>query len=242
MPEELDKELEPQNTEESEETILEGNESESGTEEAGKESTKGNINVEELTKALRAEIAEAIRKEEKDKLYPSIEKHKEEAKKALDAKKAAEDRLKEYETKNLTAEEQTALKFKELENVNLGLQSKLEEIVNAANDKITTLELQLMKKEVLSKYGSEIIPELVNGSTVEEIIESAENAHRRFKDIFDSAKESAKPAVKKPAIGSGLTPGNDSLKSGITVADIEKMDAETFAKNRDRLLEEALKH
>ncbi len=188
-------------------------------------------------------LTERIRKEEKEKLYASFEKYKADAKTAEEAKKAAEDKLKEYENKNLTAEEQAALRFTELEESNKQLQSQLQEIVTLANDKITTLQLELAKKEILSKYGDEILEELVSGNSLEELAESAEKAHRRYKAITEAAVSKAKETPKpKEQIGTGLGPSSDKLNSSPTIADIKKIDdPKEWEKMRAKLLEEALR-
>lgn len=188
-------------------------------------------------------LTERIRKEEKEKLYASFEKYKADAKTAEEARKAAEAKLKEYENKNLTAEEQAALRFTELEESNKQLKSQLQEIVTLANDKITALQLELAKKEILSKYGDEIIEELVSGNSLEELAESAEKAHRRYKVITEAAVSKAKETPKqKEQIGTGLGPSSDKLNSSPTIADIKKIDdPKEWEKMKAKLLEEALR-
>ena len=72
--------------------------------------------------------------------------------------------MKEYETSKLSAEEQTVLKMQQLEESNSKLQEQMQSLVEEANSKITILQLELVKKEVLAQYGDEIIPALVTGS------------------------------------------------------------------------------
>ena len=244
MDDELEKD-ESKNENEKDEKELEGKETPGEGKEPKKETKKEDksIDVEALTKALREEIAEKIRSEEKSKLYPSMEKYKEDARKAEEARKAAEDKLKEYETSKLSAEEQAILKMEQLEESNTKLQAQMQELVEEANNKITTLQLELVKKEVLAQYGDEIIPALVTGSTIEEISESAEKAHREYISIQERTLAKAKDAVKpKTQIGAGINPQNDRLNAGITAADINKInDPKIWEANRDKFLEEALK-
>lgn len=242
MDDELDKELESQNDAENTEEVLESNEE---VKEEKKEKKKENksAEVEAYKKAIADAEIERIRKEEKDKLYPSMEKYKEDARKAEEAKKAAEEKLKEYEISKLTAEEQAALKLQQLEESNARLQEQMNSLIEEANNKISTLELEVAKEKVLANYGDEIIPALVSGQTLEEIIQSAENAHREYISIRErelaKVKDSSKP---KSQIGGGINPQNDRLNTGVTVADLNKInDPKIWEANRDKFLEEALK-
>lgn len=238
MDDELDKELTPQNDDESTEEVIEVT-----IESKEKKKENKSADVEAYKKAIADAEIERIRKEEKDKLYPSIEKYKEDARKAEEARKLAEDKLKEYEVSKLSAEEQAVLKLQQLEEFNENLQKQMNELIEEANNKISTLQLELVKKEVLAKYGDEIIPALVSGQTLEEIMQSAENAHREYISIRErelaKIKDSSKP---KGQVGGGINPQNDRLNVGITVADINKVnDPKVWEANRDKFLEEALK-
>lgn len=240
MADEQDKVLEPQNEAENIEEVIEI------PVEVKKEKKKDDksADVEAYKKAIADAEIERIRKEEKDKLYPSLEKYKEDARKAEEARKTAEDKLKEYEVSKLTAEEQAVLKLQQLEESNTRLQEQMSSLIEEANSKINTLELELTKEKILTKYGDEIIPALVSGQTLEEIVESAENAHREYISIRErelaKLKDSPKP---KTQIGGGVNPKNDSLNTGVTVADINKInDPKVWEANRDKFLEEAIKN
>jgi hypothetical protein len=216
MSEELDEKLESQKIEDEKTEVKEP--------EVKKEDTKA-LDVEVLKKALREELAESIRKEEKAKLYDSFEKYKNDARNAEEAKSEAETKLKEYETKNLSADEQSALKLKELEESNVKLQTQLTDLVELANTRINTLQLELAKKELISQYGDEIIPAYVSGNTLEELAESAEKVHRDYINIRDKELAKAKEATKtKDQIGTGLGPSSDKLNVIPSVADIKKID------------------
>jgi hypothetical protein len=235
---ELAKELESKETDEKEEKELEVKEPIKVPDKK-----EDSLDIEALKKALKEEIAESLRTEEKAKLYDSLEKYKKDAKDAEVARKEAEDKLKEYETTKLTVEEQATLKLQQLEESNTKLQLAMTELVEEANNKISTLQLEIVKKEILAKYDDEIIPALVSGSTIEEIAESAEKAHMEYISIRDREVAKAKTVVKpKEKIGGGVNPQNDRLNVGLTVADINKIDnADDWYKNRDKFVEEALK-
>lgn len=222
MDDELDETLKPENK---------------ANEPEKKEESK--VDIEALTKKLKEEIGERIRKEEKDKLYPSIEKHKEDAKTEKAAREEAEKKLKEYEDKNLSAGEQTNLKLTEYGDEITRLKEQITEIVNSADSKITVLQLQLVKKDVLAEYGDEIIAELVSGNTPEELAESAKKAHEKYMNITSQAIASAKVETKKIPIGTDLNPSNDGLKTSVTKADINKVtDPKEWEKLKTKLLGE----
>jgi len=233
---EKDEEVKLENTPEQEEK----EKPESKPEKKKKEES---IDVEALKKALREEITEAVRKEEKDKLYKSFEKYKEDARLAEEARKAAEEKLREYEMSKLSAEEQEQLRLKELEESNNRLQQQMQELVEAANSKITNLQLELAKKDILSRYGDEIIASLVTGTTVEELAESAEKAHAEYVAIRDKELAKLRESKQKDKIGTGIAPQNDGLNTGATIADIKNVkDPKVWEANRERFLKEALKH
>ena len=238
--------LETQNEDEQNEKELEGIVTPEEGKEPKKETKKDDksADVEAYKKAVAEAEIERIRKEEKGKLYASFEKYKEDARKAEEARKVAEEKLKEYETSKLSAEEQATLKLQQLEESNAKLQEQMQSLITEANDKISTLQLELVKKEVLGKYGDEIIPALVRGSTIEEIMESAENAHREYVSIRERELAKAKETIKpKSQIGTGVSPQNDRLNVGVTVGDINKInDPKIWEANRDKFLEEALKN
>jgi len=200
------------------------------------------LNVEALTKALREEIAESIRKEEKAKLYDSFEKYKEDARKAEEARLASEAKLKDYEQKNLSAEEQLAKKLSELEESNAKLQEQMGEIVQSATKQISTLQLELEKERLLAQYKDEIIPSMIGGNTLEELRQSAENAHREYLSITEKALAKVKAETKKEAVGSGLSPSSANLNASPSKAQIDKIsDPKEWEKVRDKFLEDALK-
>jgi hypothetical protein len=233
MDDELNKDIELKNEDENKEK-----ENKKGSEKKEDKS----IDVEALKKALETEITERVRKEEKAKLYESFEKYKKDAKEAIDEKESIEIKLKEYETKNLSADEQTALKLQSAEESIVQLRTQLTDIVEQANSKITTLQMELMKKDLLAKYGEEIIPSMVSGNTLDELMESAENAHREYVNITEKFSAKSKEAKLKETIGTNLGPSSDRLNVSPSIADIKKMnDPNKWEELKAKLLEEAFK-
>lgn len=138
------------------------------------------INVEQL-------MAQ-VRKEEKDKLYPQINELKV-TNQALVQKNndlMLQVGTKEAKIQELTAKLETAEKnvadtdeVKALKADNATLKSENEKL----KAQIEEGKLQSFKNEELAKYNGAIIPELVTGTTEEEIVESAKKSNARFLEL-----------------------------------------------------------
>jgi prefoldin subunit 5 len=192
-----------------------------------------------------------VRSEEKQKLYSRIEN----SQKAL---KEAEAKLSALQAKAETAtpptetpatnkgeteignsnDELTALKKQ-----NETLQAQFNELKAAYGEDIrkfaTTLKetrLESAKKEVLAKYGGEIIPELIIGETPEEIVSSGEAAHARYLEIIEQAKKSSQkfpPAEEGKPAPKGDTKVENAIKS------IQDLSYAEFMEKRDKIFAEA---
>lgn len=212
------------------------------TEEA-KTSDNDSEEKDKIIAALRKEFAASIRKEEKDKLYPTIEKQKNDLLAAEEAKKALELKLKEYEDKNLTADEKNEKRWTELAEQNDALAKQLERVSEEAAKEIYRIQLEATREKVLAKYGEEIVPEMVVGSTIEEIQQSAEKANSVYLNIKAKAEEAAKAKSKTQAVGTKASPTNVSGQASGTDMDIATVkginDPAEWAKVKEKLLEKA---
>lgn len=173
--------------------------------------------------ALKKEFIEMVRKEEKDKLYKSMEKTKEELKAERDAKTALEAKIKEYEEKNLSAEEKTALKLEELAKANAELKEALDRVSLTAAQEIHNIQLEAAKAKVLAQYGEEIVPELILGSTIEEITESAERAHETYKRITEKATQKLTQERRETGTTGNIAPKTNETNKMYDV-DINKVN------------------
>lgn len=213
--------------------------------EAKTEESKGvinNVTTVDIA-ALKKEVGDLIRKEEKDKLYPQLSQLKNDKEEAEKRTKELEDKLKEYESKNLSAEEQQGNKLKELEESNEKLKGTINELVQEANNKITALELALAKEKIVAMYGDDIISELVSGNTIEELKESAEKAHSMYTSIAEKAKKKETETAKiKDPVGTGITPSSDKVNNSSVLTDIDSItNKKDWEKNRAKFVEEARK-
>lgn len=195
MGEETNQVIEPENTEE---LVTETKEPE----------VKEPINVNSIDlEALKKEISDTVAKREKDKLYPTIEKYKADL-------KEAQDKLKEYEDKNLSAEERLGKQLEEANAAIAELKKGMETVAEVASKEIHTVKLEAQREKMLLQYKDEIIPELIMGNTIDEIVESAEKAHRKYVEIRDREaariKEETKAARQTTKTSTGIAPTSAS--------------------------------
>lgn len=200
-----------------------------------------------------------VRSQEKEKLYPQIDKLKEEVdflkreREEAAARIDAEARAKaEAEAAKLKEKEESELEVREL------LKRKEEEwasqIENERKERETAFallerermfaELQNYRAQKLDAERDNIMPELVDlvsGNTKEEIDASIEGLKERTSRILESA-QSAMQNARREMTGTRATlpPAGpletNSEQRNFTAQDIASMSMEEYAKNRSRLL------
>lgn len=196
-----------------------------------------------------------VRSQEKDKLYPQIEKLKselEEIKKAREAELAA----KQAEKEAVDAEERARLeadldvrellKKKETEwNEQLERERQERERAFALLEREKTFaEIQNFRQQRLEEERESIIPELldlVTGNTQDEINASIEGLKERSVRILESAQQAMQTA-RKEMTGSRVTAPPtgpldiNSEQRNLTADEIAAMPMNEYAKYRQRLL------
>lgn len=209
-----------------------------------------------------AEDIERARTQEKDKLYSSLEKMKEElgALKEREAQAAA----KEAERKAQRAQrEAEAAKLKEIEaEKEMGFKELLEkkeaelqaqiESERAEREKALALlererqfqELQTYRQERLESERENIIPELIDlikGDSPDEIEQSIGELKTKSARIFESVAQ-ASQQTRKEMVGARITApasgplDNDPANNPVSSTDINNMSMADYAKNRAKLL------
>lgn len=186
-----------------------GQQGQQGEEPANKTTKKddpkpsGTVNFEDL-------IAKA-RKEERDKLYPELNKYKEkvnslmlviaerdseiaELKKELEEAKKENAKLQENVEKGV----KTNKTISELTTTISVLERQLEELQAKYDADVTALKLESFKKEKIAEAGGELIPELVTGNSEEEIIASIELAKQRYQEIIQKAVQNVQMPAANP--------------------------------------------
>ena len=153
-------------------------------------------------------LIEKTRKQEKDKLYGTISELKETVESLAKAKEVESMEKKEIQEKaekqaakerqaQLSIEERLAEKMQSLEEkLGQAEKSRLELEANLAKER-EVRELERFRQELLSNAGDDIIPDLVSGSSKEELENSVARAKDRYQNLFEAATAKAKGTAKR---------------------------------------------
>ncbi len=197
-----------------------------------------------------AALAKA-RKDEKDKLYPDLEKARTEAKEAAERATAFETKLTETQQEVSDLREG---KSTEMASVNRELADtqekigKLEEALGAVADdaatRILASETNAYREKAISEAGLTDFAEFVTGTTQEEINASVEAAKEKQTKIMEAATAKAREElgarVPKPLAGgggsAGDTPGSNNVMDRQRIAKLKGPD---FTKARAELIQRA---
>lgn len=183
---------------------------------------------ETISKDEHVKMLEKVRKEEKEKLYPEMYKLKgeREANEQELAKAKAETadlkaKLLDKENSSLTETQKLERRLSDLESKTQKIESEKSEIQANANLRVAELELKLHRNEKIRTAGIEF-PELVTGSTPEEIDASIEAARTREAEVMEKVKGRLREEVAKELgaqlPNSGRSPTDDSAgKDGASV-------------------------
>lgn len=181
-------------------------------------------------------VAQA-RSEEKKKLYPEIERLKKESNdktvkinELMLALGAKETTISELQAK-LKEAQSGQISSKELDEAKAVI-AKLSSELEAEKNKVIQMELESYKKEKLAEAGQEIIPDLVHGSTKEEIDQTVELAKQRYTDIFGSIANQTKQNqptkdFNRAMAGGGIVNPASPFSTSTSVEDINNLDLRT---------------
>jgi hypothetical protein len=196
-----------------------------------------------------------VRSQEKDKLYPEIERLKEEvlslkkdkeekaARKAAEAIEKAEKNKAKFEN-DLDAKELLKLKEAEWQEQLARERSERETAFALLERERDYAELQTYRQRILEQERDNIIPQLVDfiqGSTPEEINNSVEQLKERSASILESA-QAALTQQRREQVGTKATlpPSgpleNNSEQRMPTADEIAAMPMNEYAKYRSRIL------
>lgn len=178
----------------------------------------GSVNYEDL-------ISHA-RKEEKDKLYPELQKLKKDKndlllvvgerdatikklQQDLDASKESNTKL----SKDLKDGTNTNATVSELTLTISQLERELEEATANHETELNSVKLTSFKEKTIATANGELIPELVVGNSEEDILASFETAKSRYAEITQNVVSSAKMPYTNPNAGSIQLTAKASEKS-----------------------------
>ena len=212
--------------------------------------------------SFTAEDLERVRSQEKDKLYPVVEKMKEEIAQlkrereeqaAKEAERLEQRRLRDQETaKKKKAEEEEELSFKDLlKKKEEELQAQIEQERSEREKALALLdrerqyqELMAYRQNRLEQERENIIPELIDliqGDSVDAIEQSITSLKEKSARIFDSVA-TASQQTRKEMVGARVTvPASGPLDTNTdsyisTPDDVRNMSMADYAKNRAKLL------
>jgi len=200
-----------------------------------------------------------VRSQEKEKLYPEIERLKDEV---LSLKKDKEEKAARKAAKQ--AEEEAAKAAKERAKLEDDLEAKdlvkltaeelREQLARERQERETAFallererqfaDLQSFKQQIIEQERENIIPQLVDfiqGNSREEIAESVERLKERSASILESAQSAMQNARKEMAGTRATLPASGPLDTNsdsrqFTAQDIASMSVNDYAKVRERLL------
>ena len=196
-----------------------------------------------------------VRTQEKDKLYPTIEKLKEQVdvltrerqeqsarQDAEVAEKAAQTKLQQEE--ELSAKELLKLKESEWKEQLERERQERERAFALLEQEKTFADIQSFRQQLLEQERENIIPELVDlisGSTREELQTSVESLKDRSTRILESAQSAMQNARREMTGTRVTTPPAGPLETqteqrNFTAQDIASMSVNEYAKYRSRLL------
>lgn len=184
------------------------------------------------------ELVQTARKQEKDKLYKSLEQKEAEAKTLAEKLEMAQAAIEKFEGDNLTFEQKLEKELSSLRKEHETLVKQLQEQTELAEKKARAKELEAYKIAKLREAGEEIIPELVGGTNEEEIDKSIELAKAKYHEIaskFEAQAEKQKQTSVKSA--TKVTNPSSTSVQPLTAEEINRMSPEEYAKNRDRILQ-----
>jgi len=196
-----------------------------------------------------------VRTQEKDKLYPTIEKLKEQVdvltrerqeqsarQDAEVAEKAAQTKLQQEE--ELSAKDLLKLKESEWKEQLERERQERERAFALLEQEKTFADIQSFRQQLLEQERENIIPELVDlisGSTREELQTSVESLKDRSTRILESAQSAMQNARREMTGTRVTTPPAGPLETqteqrNFTAQDIASMSVNEYAKYRSRLL------
>lgn len=211
--------------------------------------------VAEKFEAFSADDIVKAREQEKQKLYPQLEKLKDEVaslRKEREEREAEELRIKEEQEAEAKRRAEEEMDVRELlQTKEQEWSSQLEKEREERERAIALLdqerqfqELQSYRQQRLEAERENIIPELldlIDGNTPEEIESSIESLKERSSRILESAQQ-AMSSARRDMTGSRVTApaagplDTDSENRSFTPDDIRNMSVSDYQKYRERLL------
>lgn len=199
-------------------------------------------------------LIEAARKQEKDKLYGTIDELKTQIRGLSDSQKQEKDEkdklakeAREAEDKEkmakLSAEDRMAEQLKRFEE-RLAKEAKHRETLEEQlQEEREVAALERYKSELLTEAGDEVIRELVQGKTKEELKDSVAVARAKYQQIFQAAFDQAKGEpgrTVQPNITSQMPKPADPDPDPLDEEDMRALDRPTVTQGSMKSREEII--
>lgn len=182
-------------------------------------------------------LLETARKQEKDKLYKTVEGKENTIKQLNDTVSDLQNQLKTKEDLSMEGEKELLEKIQALTES----QNKLIEDMEKEKENTRLAKLEAFKTQAINEANGELIVDLVGGTSEEEITASIEKAKARYQEIVSPYKtkaEELEEQAQKPNKANAPKPTSPTTPSDVefTSEDIRKMSASEYAKYREKLL------
>jgi len=198
------------------------------------------------TKDQLDELLNKVRREEKDKLYKSIEKTKTEAKsiqaerdQVLDDLKLAKDKLSTLQDSNMSDIEKVNKQIDLIVEQNELLKKQLEAVSQQAEQRVRQSEVKTYRQKQIDKSGL-LFPEMVSGDTPEEIDASIEllldrekSVRSQLEDKLRSERAQDVPRPMSPEMSQPNVASSDRYR-------VSKMSRDEYSAYRQKLMAQAL--
>jgi serine phosphatase RsbU (regulator of sigma subunit) len=201
---------------------------------------------EVFTKAQLDEMLNKVRREEKDKLYKSIEKTKAQAEsvqaerdKVLEDLKLAKEKLSTIQDSNMSDIEKVNKQIELLAEQNELLKNQLENVSKQAEQRVKESEVKSYKQKQIEKSGL-LFPEMVSGNTPEEIDasismlkEREKSVRQELEDRLRSERAQDVPRPMSPEMNQTQVASADRYR-------VSKMSRDEYQAYRQKLMAQAM--
>tara|TARA_R110000824_G_scaffold120115_7_gene275122 strand:+ start:441 stop:1151 length:711 start_codon:yes stop_codon:yes gene_type:complete len=201
---------------------------------SGEESTEKTDTERVFSKSEVDTLLTKVRKEEKDKLYKSIEKAKSSSESVSMEKEKIEEeldvtkkRLKTIEDDKLSTLDKVSQQIKLLQEQNDLLKKQVQEVAVAADNKVKVSELKAYREKRIESEKI-LFPDMVSGESREEIEASIELLKSKESDVRtqleDKLRQELKQNIPRPVSPNAFETGHNSARDRYELSKVSKKD------------------
>lgn len=209
-------------------------------EKAGTEAKAEGLTEEEVNKRI-----EAARKQEKDKLYGEIGSLRDMVKELRDSAKAEKEAKEQAQQEaqaqaeaerkaKLSTEERMAEQLRTIEEKLIREASERQRLEDELDDERAQRQLDEYRQSLIKIAGDDIIPDLVQGKSKEDMDRSVAFAKSRYQELFSASKAKSEGNVAKNMPGSS-NPDPDAMDEAELQGSIANFEIDMDRYSRDRV-------